>query len=212
MSNPTILVTGFDPFGGDSINPAMEAVRALPDRIGGLKISKLELPTVYGEAAELAISRAEALLSEGAAPLTVLCIGQAAGRGAITPEVIAINLREASIPDNAGNQHRNCPVIEGAPAAYFSTLPVREMVQAIRDEGLPASLSLSAGAFVCNDLMYTLLHRFNGGDVRVGFVHIPALPVQAREGTPSLPLADSVRGLETAIGAIENSLNDKKNP
>ena len=189
MPSPTLLVTGFDPFGGDSVNPAMEAVRALPDSIGNL-----------------AIARAEELMASGHVPLTILCIGQAAGRAAITPEAIAINLREASIPDNAGNQLRAQPVIDGAPAAYFSTLPVREMVDAIRAAHLPASLSLSAGAFVCNDLMYTLLHHFDRSDVRVGFVHIPALPAQVKEGMASMTLADSTRGLAAAIGVLSEPI------
>ena len=192
-----LLITGFDPFGGADRNPAREAVLALPSVIGDYEIIPLEIPTVFGKAAETVLRAAQELC-----PDAILCIGQAAGRATITPEVVGINLRNASIPDNAGNQPQHTPVVEGAPAAYFSTLPVREMVAAIQGAGLPSSLSYSAGVFVCNDLLYTLLHHYNGTSTRVGFIHIPCLPEQAKEGCPSLPLDDTVRGLATAIEAI----------
>ena len=192
-----LLITGFDPFGGASVNPAREAVMALPDVVGGYALTKLEIPTVFGLAAETVLQTAEALC-----PDAILCVGQAGGRAAITPEVVAINLREASIPDNAGNQPKNMPVVENAPAAYFSTLPVRAMAEEVKAAGIPCSLSYSAGVFVCNDLLYTLLHHYDGTDTRVGFVHIPYLPEQAGEGVASLPLEDAVRGLTAAIQAI----------
>ena len=192
-----LLITGFDPFGGASVNPAREAVMALPDVVGDYDLTKLEIPTVFGLAAETVLRAAEALC-----PDVILCVGQAGGRAAITPEVVAINLREARIPDNHGNQPQNLPVIEGGPAAYFSTLPVRHMVEAVKAEGIPCSLSYSAGVFVCNDLLYTLLHHYDGTDTRVGFVHIPYLPELAGEGVASLPLEDAVRGLTAAIQAL----------
>ena len=192
-----LLITGFDPFGGASVNPAREAVMALPDVVGDYALTKLEIPTVFGLAAETVLRAAEALC-----PDVILCVGQAGGRAAITPEVVAINLREASIPDNAGNQPKNMPVVENAPAAYFSTLPVRAMAEGVKAAGIPCSLSYSAGVFVCNDLLYTLLHHYDGTDTRVGFVHIPYLPEQAGEGVASLPLEDAVRGLTAAIQAI----------
>ena len=192
-----LLITGFDPFGGASVNPAREAVMALPDVVGHYALTKLEIPTVFGLAAETVLRAAEALC-----PDVILCVGQAGGRAAITPEVVAINLREASIPDNAGNQPKNMPVVENAPAAYFSTLPVRAMAEGVKAAGIPCSLSYSAGVFVCNDLLYTLLHHYDGTDTRVGFVHIPYLPEQAGEGVASLPLEDAVRGLTAAIQAI----------
>ena len=192
-----LLITGFDPFGGASVNPAREAVMALPDVVGDYALTKLEIPTVFGLAAETVLQVAEILC-----PDVILCVGQAGGRAAITPEVVAINLREASIPDNAGNQPKNMPVVENAPAAYFSTLPVRAMTEGVKAVGIPCSLSYSAGVFVCNDLLYTLLHHYDGTDTRVGFVHIPYLPEQAGEGVASLPLEDAVRGLTAAIQAI----------
>ena len=192
-----LLITGFDPFGGASVNPAREAVMALPDVVGDYALTKLEIPTVFGLAAETVLRAAEAHC-----PDVILCVGQAGGRAAITPEVVAINLREASIPDNRGNQPKNMPVVENAPAAYFSTLPIRDMVEAVKAAGIPCSLSYSAGVFVCNDLLYTLLHHYDGTDTRVGFVHIPYLPEQAGEGVASLPLEDAVRGLTAAIQAL----------
>lgn len=192
-----LLITGFDPFGGASVNPAREAVMALPDVVGDYALTKLEIPTVFGLAAETVLRAAEALC-----PDVILCVGQAGGRAAITPEVVAINLREASIPDNLGYTPKNQPVVAHAPAAYFSTLPVRAMAEGVKAAGIPCSLSYSAGVFVCNDLLYTLLHHYDGTDTRVGFVHIPYLPEQAGEGVASLPLEDAVRGLTAAILAL----------
>ena len=197
MNTGKLLITGFDPFGGASRNPAAEAIAALPDSIGGWTLTKLEIPTVFGKAAEAVLRAAEDLR-----PNVILCIGQAGGRAAITPEVVAVNLREASIPDNAGNQPQNVPVVEGGPAAYFSTIPVRDMVEAVKAVGLPCSLSYSAGVFVCNDLLYTLLHHYSGTDVRVGFIHVPYLPEQAGEGVPSLPLHETVKALSAIVEAM----------
>ena len=192
-----LLITGFDPFGGASVNPAREAVMALPDVVGDYALTKLEIPTVFGLAAETVLRAAEALC-----PDVILCVGQAGGRAAITPEVVAINLREASIPDNLGYTPQNQPVVADAPVAYFSTLPVRAMAEGVKAAGIPCSLSYSAGVFVCNDLLYTLLHHYDGTDTRVGFVHIPYLPEQAKEGVASLPLEDAVRGLTAAIQTL----------
>ena len=192
-----LLITGFDPFGGEQINPSWEAVKALPDRIGDYHITKMEIPTVFGTAARMVIDQAKELV-----PDVIISVGQAGGRKAVTPEVIGINLREAGIPDNAGNQPVNTPVVPGGPDAYFSTLPVREMVQSIRTAELPAALSYSAGAFVCNDVLYTLLHHFAGTGTRVGFIHIPFLPQQATNGQPSLPLDQITQALALAISAL----------
>ena len=192
-----LLVTGFDPFGGQPVNPAREAVLRLPDTVGGYEITKLEIPTVFGLAAETVMKVTEELR-----PHAILCVGQAGGRAAVTPEVVAINLREATIPDNAGNIPVNTPVIENAPAAYFATLPVRDMVQAVRERGIPCALSYTAGTFVCNDLLYTLLHHYRDTDVRVGFVHIPYLPEQAGEGVPSMEPDTVVEALTAMIGIL----------
>ncbi len=190
-----LLITGFEPFGGETVNPSWEAVRLLPETLGDYKLTKLQIPTVFGRAAGTVLETARTLH-----PDVILCIGQAGGRSGVTPEVVGINLREARIPDNAGNQPENVPVVENAPAAYFSTVPVRAMVASIRDAGVPAALSYSAGAFVCNDVLFSLLHAYDGTQTKVGFVHVPFLPEQAKENAPSLPLADIVRALTAAIG------------
>ena len=189
-----LLITGFDPFGGETVNPAWEAVKLLPDSIGDYMLCKLTIPTIFGLGAAAVLEFAMDLQ-----PDVILCVGQAGGRAAVTPERIAVNIRDAKIPDNMGNQPRGSFVDEEGPAAYFSTLPVEAMAQAIRDTGLPGAVSNSAGAFVCNDTMYILLHNYAGTDVRVGFIHVPYLPQQ---GSPSLPLADTMRALEAAISAI----------
>lgn len=192
-----LLITGFDPFGGEQINPSWEAVKLLPDRIGDYQLTKMEIPTVFGLAAEKVMAAANEIV-----PDVILCIGQAGSRGAVTPEVIGINLREARIPDNAGNQPVNTPVLPGGPDAYFSTIPVREIVKAICSEDIPAALSYSAGTFVCNDILYTLLHRFHGTKTRVGFVHVPFLPQQAANGQPTMPLEQITQALTLAISAL----------
>ena len=189
-----LLITGFEPFGGETINPSWEAVRRLPDRIGAYEVHKLWIPTVFGTAAERVLAEAAALK-----PDVILCVGQAGGRSAVTPERIGINIRTARIPDNAGNQPVEQPVAEGGPDGIFSTVPVAAMVEAIRGAGLPGAVSNSAGTFVCNDVLYTLLNTYAGTAVRVGFIHVPYLPEQ---GTPNLPLEDTVRALTAASLAI----------
>ncbi len=192
-----LLVTGFEPFGGETVNPAWEAVQRLPERIGAWELTKLQVPTVFGSAAECVLSRAQTLL-----PDAVVCVGQAGGRRAVTPELVAINLQYASIADNRGQQLQDVPCVLGAPNAYFSTLPVRRMAEAIRAAGLPGELSYSAGSFVCNDLLFRLLHRYDGTQTRVCFIHVPYLPEQAKNGVPSMQLDDIIRALEAAIAVI----------
>ena len=144
----TLLITGFEPFGGEEINPSWEAVLRLPEEIGGYHLSKMQIPVVFGEAAAQVIAAAEALQ-----PDAVLCIGQAGGRAAVTPELVGINLRHGKIPDNAGNQPKDEPIVKGGETAYFSTLPVRTMAEAILARGIPSQVSYSAGAYVCNDVL-----------------------------------------------------------
>ena len=195
-----LLITGFDPFGGASINPAWEAVKQLPDRIGDYALTKCEIPTVFGEAANTVLMSAESMPTP---PDVILCIGQAGGRTTVTPEMVAINYRHASIADNRGTLIRESPVIEGAPAAYFATVPVQRMTEAIAACVLPAQTSYSAGTFVCNDVLYTLLHRFSGTETKVGFIHVPYLPEQTKnESTPAMPLCDIVRALTAAITSL----------
>lgn len=186
-----LLITGFDPFGGASINPAWEAVKLLPDTVGDFELCKLEIPTVFGLAPETVIKKAEQFC-----PDVILCIGQAGGRSAVTPERIGVNIRDARIPDNAGNQPSGELIAPDGPAAYFATVPVKEMADAICTAQLPGTVSNSAGAFVCNDTLYSLLHHYAGHAVKVGFIHVPYLPEQ---GNPSLPLAQTAAALEAAI-------------
>ncbi len=193
-----LLITGFDPFGGESINPSWEAVKRLPDRIDDIEIIKMQIPTVFAKAFTCVLEAAGKIH-----PDFVLCVGQAGGRKGVTPEVIGINLREASIPDNDGNLIQNEPIAKDAPAAYFSTVPVREMVRSIKEAGVPASLSYSAGAFVCNDVLYSLLHRFDGTKVSAGFIHVPFLPEQAKENVPSLTLDEIVLALTKCIETLK---------
>ncbi|MFS9321069.1 pyroglutamyl-peptidase I [Streptococcus infantis] len=196
-----ILVTGFDPFGGEKVNPALEAVKSLPSEIHGAEIHWVEIPTVFYKAAdvlETAIIRYQ--------PDAVLCIGQAGGRASLTPERVAINQDDARIPDNQGNQPIDTPIRLDGQAAYFSTLPIKAMVQAIKEEGLPATVSNTAGTFVCNHLMYQALYLADKKfpDMRAGFMHIPYMTEQVinKPNTASMNLTDIVRGIQVAIGAI----------
>ena len=188
-----LLITGFDPFGGASINPAWEAVKLLPEEIADFEVHKLEIPTVFGLATQKVLEKAADIR-----PDVILCIGQAGGRAAVTPERIGVNIRDAKITDNAGNQPVGEFVAQEGPAAYFATVPVMAMADAIQAADLPGQVSNSAGAFVCNDTLYGLLHHYAGTDVKVGFIHVPWLPEQ---GSPSLELEKTVRALEAAIRA-----------
>ena len=203
-----LLLTAFTPFDGEKINPALEAVKLVKDRIGNLLIVKLEVPTVFGKSIDTV---REAIEREK--PDFVLSIGQAGGRAEITPESVAINLDDARIPDNEGNQPIDEPIFPDGENAYFSTLPVKAMVEAIRKEGLPSSLSNSAGTYVCNHLMYGVLYYLDKRPViKAGFIHVPYIPEQTKnkKEMPALELSEIVRGLEAAITAIAINGTDKK--
>ena len=197
-----LLLTAFEPFGGETVNAAWEAVNLLPDRLGALEIIKRTVPTEFDRSIACVTAAVEAVC-----PDAVLCVGQAGGRAALTPERIAVNLRDARIPDNAGFQPQDEPVAPGGPAAYFSTLPVKAMAQAIRAAGLPGEVSNTAGLYVCNNLMYGLLHFLAGTrrNIPGGFLHVPLTDAQAaarEKPTPGLPLEDIAGGLTAAISAI----------
>lgn len=203
-----LLLTAFTPFDGERINPALEAVKLVKDKIGNLEIIKLEVPTVFGKSIDTV---REAIEREK--PDFVLSIGQAGGRAEITPERVAINLNDARIPDNEGNQPIDEPIFPDGENAYFSTLPVKAMVEAIRREGLPSSLSNSAGTYVCNHLMYGVLYYLDKRpSMKAGFIHVPYIPEQVKDKKemPALPLSDIVRGLEAAIRAVEEHETDLK--
>ena len=198
-----ILLTVFTPFDGESINPALEAMKILPDKIGKLKVLKLEIPTVFGKSARLVL---EAIEQEK--PDCVLSIGQAGGRAEITPERIAINIDDARIPDNEGNRPVDWPIVPDGENAYFSNLPIKAMVKAMKKEGIPAAVSNSAGTYVCNHLMYSVLYyiKKNALPIKAGFIHVPYIPEQTvnKKDKPSMSLAEIVRGLEAAIRVIDN--------
>ncbi len=190
-----LLVTAFEAFGADSVNASAEVLRLLPDLIGPWRIVKCILPVVFGEGARNAIRAAEDAGAEA-----VLCLGQAGGRDQITPEMIGLNLRDAGIPDNAGIQPHDEPVDPDGPDALFTTLSARDMTPVIRTAGLPAARSYSAGTFVCNDVLYSLLLHFRGTQVRVGFLHVPALPGQH---AVCLAVEQSASAVEAAIRSVQ---------
>ena len=192
-----ILITAFDPFGGESVNPAFQAVMALPERIGEHILVKQELPTVFGKAGSLLLETVDAVQ-----PDAVLCVGQAGGRAAITLERVAVNLRDARITDNEGRQPVDEVIVPGGPAAYFATIPTRKLVEALREREIPAALSYTAGTFVCNDVLYTLLHRLSGTNKIGGFVHVPYTAAQAAGKTPNPPsmaLSTMVQALQVLV-------------
>lgn len=196
-----ILVTGFDPFGGEPINPAIESVRRLPDEISGVEIIKLEIPTVRFKSIQV-IDEAIAKYD----PDVILSIGQAGGRFDMTVERVGINQDDFRIGDNEGNQPVDEPIfVDGAPA-YFSLLPIKGMVAAMREAGIPASVSNTAGTFVCNHVLYGVRYlvdkKYPGK--RSGFMHIPFMTQQVinKPNTPSLALETMVRAITAAIGAI----------
>lgn len=200
-----VLVTAFEPFGGEARNGSQEALALLPEALCGARIVKRVLPVAFGEAAE-ALRRAV----REAGPDAVLCLGQAGGRRALTPERVAVNLRDAAQPDNAGRRPVDEPVLPGAPAAYFATLPVKRMAEAIRAAGLPAEVSNTAGTFVCNEVLYSLLElqAREYPAARGGFLHLPWLSEQAaaREGAFGLPAEELSRGVKAALEAVIEEL------
>ena len=196
-----ILVTGFYPFGQDTINPALEAVKQLPNEILGASIIKLEIPTMFHQS-----SKVVNLAIQQQQPDIVVHIGQAGGRFGITPERIAINLDDARIPDNARQQPIDQVILENGPAAYFSQLPVKAMVANMQEVGIPATVSNSAGTFVCNHIMYQTLHycQMNYPQIQSGFIHVPYLPQQVADkaSLPSMDLKTIVQGLVISIETI----------
>ncbi len=190
-----ILVTYFEPFGGDTINASAQAAALLPEAVCGREIISLELPVVFREAEP---RLCEALKQYR--PELTLCLGQAEGSPALHIERVAVNLRDASRPDNSGDTPQEEPICPDGPAAYFAALPVKQLAQALRDAGIPAQVSNSAGTYVCNDVMYTLLHALSqsGSGARGGFIHVPLTPEQAAGhpgGAPSLAPSIAARGL-----------------
>ena len=191
----TILLTGFEPFGTATSNPSGEIVK----QISGDNIVTAILPVAYAQSAERLLS-----LIEQHNPDVVICLGQAEGRTHVTPEKVAINLDDARLADNEGVLRSDMKILENAPDAYFSTLPVKDMVEAIKSQGIPAAVSLSAGAFLCNHVFYVAQNKFAGSNVRSGFVHVPLMDSQAPEfpGLPTMPLDQMVTAVRAMLEVL----------
>ena len=190
-----VLITGFDPFGGEKINPAYEAVKLLPDEIGGAKIVKKEIPTVFQKGPD--------------------AVYEAIQENQVTPEWVGINFRNARIADNEGNQPLQTSVVENGPEAYFTMLPVFRMVEKMKENGIPASVSYTAGTYVCNDVMYSVLHYCHTEfkDVKGGFMHVPFATEQTVNqpaGTPGMNLKDIAKAIELSVEAMLESDTDIK--
>ena len=190
-----VLLTGFEPFGTATSNPSAEIVK----QINGDNIVTAILPVAYAGSAERLLE----LIAEHN-PNVVICLGQAEGRTQITPEKIAINLDDARLPDNAGVQRSDIKILDDGPDAYFTTLPIKEMVDAAKAAGVPASVSLSAGAFLCNHVFYVAQNKFAGSNVRSGFVHVPLMDSQAPEfpGLPTMPLDQMVTAVRAMLEVL----------
>ena len=204
-----ILVSGFDPFGGEKINPAIESVKLLPDEIKGAKIIKVEIPTV----ARKSLKKLEEVI-EAEKPDVVINIGQAGGRTDISVERVGINMDDFRIKDNEGNQPIDEKIAKDGPDAYLVTIPIKAMVQKMIENKIPASVSNTAGTFVCNHVCYGMAHLASTKypNMRTGFIHIPFLPEQVvdKRNMPSMPLEMIAKGLEYAIEAIvENKVDIK---
>lgn len=195
----TVLITAFEPFDGEVVNPSWEVVSHLHDHmICGVKVVSKQLPCVFGESLQALYAAIDVLQ-----PVLVIAVGQAGGRPDVTIERVGINVDDARIPDNLGNQPIDNVIVEGGPAAYFSTLPIKAIVEGIRESGIPASVSQTAGTYVCNHVMYGLMHYLAKHKNKVcgGFIHIPYLPEQAVKhlGAPSMPASTVIRALEIAL-------------
>lgn len=206
---PTVLLTGFAPFGGETTNPSWEAVVALDGRrIRGHRVIARQLPVTFGES----LKALRAALRE-TSPSLVICVGQAGGRAQLSLERVAINVDDARIPDNAGYQPIDTPIAENGPAAYFSTLPIKALLAGLRDAGYPVEVSQTAGTYVCNHVFYGLMHALrNKRAMRGGFIHIPYSPVQAaaHPGAASLSTEVVTEALRLAILVALTTTVDSK--
>ena len=208
-----ILVTGFDPFGGEKINPALETIKRLPDAVLGARIIKREIQTVVGKS----LAKIQEA-GEKENPDVVLSIGQAGGRSEITVERVGINIDDCRIPDNEGNQPIDEPIVAGGPSAYFVTVPIKAIVEKIKANKIPASISNTAGTFICNHVCYGVAHlaaarTAAGKPMKSGFIHIPFLPEQVIGKpalTPSMSLETIVSGITHALEAIVEHDSDIK--
>jgi len=205
MTNTTkkILITGFEPFGGETINPSLEAVMSLPSQIDNIIIKKMSLPVVFGKSADVLYAALDAEDFDA-----VICVGQAGGKASINIERVAINMDDTKSPDNEGNTPIDQSIFPNSPAAYFSTLPIKEIVANLIEAAIPAVVSNTAGTYVCNHVMYAALHYAaqKQPQMKAGFVHIPYLPVQVldKNNAPSMTLENVVAGLVVVVKAAVN--------
>ena len=195
-----ILITAFEPFGGDDINPTALVLEKLPETIGGCSLRKLLLPVEFVRARELACAEYDRF-----SPSAVIMLGQAGGRGAVTPETTGRNLMIAGIPDNAGYAPDHLPIAEAGPDSLTSTLPADEIVRAVRAAGVPCEISDDAGAYVCNAVLYGMLYH-NRGAVPTGFIHVPYIREQGHAEKPFMESDDLYRGIFAAVGAVARAL------
>lgn len=199
-----VLISGFDPFGGEPVNPALEAVKLLPDNIAGAEVIKIEIPTVFKKSIE-ALEKS----IEEHKPDAVICVGQAGGRFAVTPERVAINIDDARIEDNEGKQPIDIKIKEDGENAYFSNLPIKAMVKNMMDNGFPGAVSNTAGTFVCNHVMYGVLYLIDKKypNMKGGFIHVPYIPNQVikKPNTPYMSTQDISKCLELCIEALANN-------
>jgi pyroglutamyl-peptidase len=208
MSEPVILLTGFAPFGGEDVNPSWDAVVQLDgERLDGHRIVARCLPVEF----DASLEALQAALHE-TSPVLVLCVGQAGGRTQLSLERVAINVDDARIPDNAGAAPVDEPIVDDGPAAYFATLPIKAMLAALREAGIPAEVSQTAGTYVCNHVFYGLMHALQATPVRGGFLHIPYAPAQVARnpGAPSLSPDVVVTALRIALRAALANTTDRR--
>lgn len=183
-----LLITGFDPFGHYQINPSWEVVKALPDKIGTFSLTKLMLPNIYGLETRMLLEKAQEI-----EPDIILMLGMDSGTTKVHIDTVAINIQDALMEDNMGRRPWNKPIIENGPAAYFATIPAHELVQQLQKEGLHVHLGYSSGGYVCNDVFYSVAHKFNNTNTKFGFIHIPLLPQMVWDEKEALPLEQSLK-------------------
>ena len=183
-----LLITGFDPFGHYQTNPSWEVVKALPDKIGTFSLTKLMLPNIYGLEARMLLEKAQEI-----EPDIILMLGMDSGTTKVHIDTVAINIQDALMEDNMGRRPWNKPIIENGPAAYFATIPAHELVQQLQKEGLHVHLGYSSGGYVCNDVFYSVAHKFNNTNTKFGFIHIPLLPQMVWDEKEALPLEQSLK-------------------
>lgn len=190
----SILITGFDPFAHYSLNPSWEAVKVLPDIIENYQIHKLRLPNIFALASRLLLEEAERVQ-----PDIILMTGMNSGTTNIEINLAALNIQDAFIEDNLGHKPWNKPIIDGAPAAYFATIPVHELVSSLRGQKLPVQLAFASGGFVCNEIFYRALHAYAGSNIKAGFIHVPLMPEMVFDEALARPVEETATILQDII-------------